>query len=74
MRLAWREGLLLGRQADRKPLEDGAGLGLVAQTETADQDAAVLGDHGTQRVAVPGGPVRRVGTGSGSYHRGLARV
>jgi hypothetical protein len=46
MRLARREGLLLGHQAGRKPLEDGAGLRLLAQPETADQDGTVLGDHG----------------------------
>ena len=62
----------LGHQADRQPLEDGAGLGRVAQPEPADQDGAVLGDHGPQRVAVAGGPVGRVSAGLGPDHRGLA--
>ena len=72
--LPGREGLLFRHQAAREPLEDGAGLGRVVQPQPADQDAAVLGDHGAQRVTVPGGPVRRGTAGLGPYHRGPARL
>ena len=42
------------------------------QPEAADQDAAVLGDDGAQRVPVLGRPVRRVAGGLGRQHRRFA--
>ncbi|GGR53652.1 hypothetical protein GCM10015536_68870 [Streptomyces griseomycini] len=60
-----REGLPLGHQPGAQPLEDGTGPGHVAQPEAADQDAAVLGDDGAQRLPVLGRPARSVTGGPG---------
>ena len=53
--------------------EDRAGLGRVAQPEATDQDAAVLGDDGAQRVPVVGRPAGAqpgVRSAASSQHRG----
>ena len=41
---------------------------------TVSDSPTVLGDHGTQRVAVPSGPRGRIAMGFSLYHRGLARL
>jgi len=46
-----RERLPLGHQTAQLP-KDRLGLGRVAQPETANEERAVLGDEGAQRVAV----------------------
>jgi len=66
-----RERLRLGHQAGQPP-KDGLGLGHVAEPETANEERTVLGDGGAQRVAVLGGPARRVAGRLDPQHRRLS--
>jgi hypothetical protein len=71
--LAGGEGLPFGHQAGGQPPEDRAGLRGITQPEAADQDPAMLGGDGEQRVPVVGRPSASVVAGVlGSQHRELA--
>jgi len=65
------EGLLLSHQA-AQPSKDGLDPAGIVQPETANEERTVLGDEGTQRVAVLGCPARWLADGFDVQYRQLS--